>query len=314
MAVDHTAMKAGPLRATRVLSLLLSAASVLLCATLFADGADLEQPRQGSLESARARGPARVISLIPAVTEIIFALGAGESVVGVSSFDRYPPEVKTRTRVGGLVDPDFERILSLRPDLVIVYGSQVDLIARLDRAGVPMFKYEHAGLADVSTTIRSLGARLERGKEAAVLAGRLEYELSAVRKQVAGRPRPRTAVVFDREPGALRGIFASAGVGFMHDMLETAGGDDVFGDVKRQNVQATVEILLSRAPEVIVEVHGGDPWPADRIARERNVWNALTSVPAVRTGRVHILVDDRLSIPGPRVAEGARLLAGVLHR
>ena len=109
---------------------------------------------------AAAQRPQRIISLVPAVTEMLFALGVGDRVVAVSSFDTYPPEVQKLQRVGALLDPDLERILSLRPDLVAVYGSQADLREQLGRAGVPMFIYAHAGLADVTTTIRSLGDRV----------------------------------------------------------------------------------------------------------------------------------------------------------
>ena len=82
--------------------------------------------------------PTRIISLVPSVTEMLFAIGAGDRVVGVSNFDHYPPEVEKRTKVGGLLDPDFERILSLRPDLVIVYGTQSGLLERLGRARLPV--------------------------------------------------------------------------------------------------------------------------------------------------------------------------------
>jgi len=244
---------------------------------------------------------------------MLFAMGAGNEVVGVSSFDKYPPEVKSRPKVGALIDPDFERILSLKPDLVVVYGSQTDLIARLDRARVPMFLYKHAGLADITVTIRQLGRRIERTAEAEALAARIERDLDTIRRSVAGKARPRTVLLFDREPGSLRGIFASGGIGFMHDMLVVAGGQDVFDDVKRQSVQATAELLLARAPEVIVEVQAWADWPADRVDRERAVWQGLPSVPAVRNGRVHFVFDDRLAIPGPRVAEAVRVLADVIH-
>ena len=257
--------------------------------------------------------PSRLISLVPAVTEIVFALGAGNSVVGVSSFDRYPPEVRALPRVGALVDPDFERILSLKPDLVFVYGTQSDLIARLERARVPIFRYEHAGLADVTTTIRAIGDRIQKSDAAKALATRIDRDLDEVRKRVAGRPRPRTAIVFEREPGTLRGIFASAGIGFMHDLLDVAGGADVFGDIKRQSVQASAELMLARSPEVIIEVYGEAQWSKDRLAGELKVWAGLPGIPAVRNNRVHILVDDRLAVPGPRVAEAARLLANLIH-
>jgi iron complex transport system substrate-binding protein len=255
----------------------------------------------------------RVISLVPAVTEMLFAIGAGDQVVGVSSFDRFPPEVASKPRVGALVDPDFERIISLRPDLVIVYHTQTDLMSRLERLHIPMFRYEHAGLADITRTIRAIGDRTGRTTRAGALANTVERDLDAIRRRVAGQPRPRTALLFGREAGTLRSIYASAGVGFLHDMLETAGGDDVFGDVKRESLQVTTEVLLARAPDVIVETRSAEGWTPARLARERSVWSALPSLPAVRRGRVYILADDRFEIPGPRVAESVRLIADVLH-
>jgi iron complex transport system substrate-binding protein len=262
---------------------------------------------------AAQTSPRRIVSLVPSMTEVLFAIGAGDTVVGVSSYDRFPPEVMSRPHVGALLDPDFERILSLKPDLVIVYATQSDLIGRLRRAGIPTFVSKHAGLADVTASINQLGARVGRLEHAAKVAAAIDRDLDDIRQRVAGRPRPKTALIFGREPGALRAIYASGGVGFMHDMLTLAGGADVFADVKRENLQVTAEVLLARAPEVIIEAHPANNWTADRIAKEQAVWNGLPALPAVRTKRVYVLADDRLSAPGPRVAEGARLLARTLH-
>lgn len=266
-----------------------------------------------SREPSQVSAATRVVSLVPAVTEMIYAMGAGERVVGVSSYDRFPPEVASKPRVGALVDPDFERILSLRPDLVIVYVSQTDLIARLGRAQLPVFSYRHTGLPDVTATIRQVGRRVGHASQADDLAARIERDLDAVRRSVAGRPRPRTALIFAREEGSLRGIYASGGIGFMHDLLETAGGTDVFTDIKRESLQATTEILLARAPDVILEVRPAANWTAEKLAAERAVWRTLSSLPAVRSGRVYLVADDRLSIPGPRLAEAAKMIAQVLH-
>jgi iron complex transport system substrate-binding protein len=255
----------------------------------------------------------RIVSLVPAVTEMLFAMGAGDAVAGISSYDRYPPEALTRPKVGGLIDPDFERILSLRPDLVITYGTQSELIDRLRRANIGIYNYEHAGLADITATLRSLGQRIGRRAEAERLAASLEQHLADVRARVAGRPRPRTALIIGRELGTLRGVHASAGVGFLHDLLETAGGIDVFDDVKRQSLQVSTEVLLARAPEVILELHPPEGWTPEKIARERAVWQQLPSLPAVRRGRIHILTDHRLIVPGPRVGDAARMIADLLH-
>ena len=286
---------------------------VVFVASLLVVGVGLAARTLGPSDP-RTLGPSRIISLVPAVTEMLFAIGAGNEVVGVSSYDTYPPEVKSRAKVGALIDPDVERILSLKPDLVVVYASQTELMTRLDRVRIPTFRYEHAGLADITSTIRSLGQRLERSAQAEAVASRIERDLEAIRRSVAGKRRPRIALLFEREPGTLRNIYASGGIGFMHDMLDAAGGEDVFADVERQSVQATAELLLTRAPDIIVEVHTFDRWSEDRIARERDVWKALPSLPAVRSGRIYVLQDERLAIPGPRVAEAVKLLADVLHQ
>lgn len=256
--------------------------------------------------------PSRVISLIPAVTEVLFAIGAGDQVVGVSSFDTYPPEAAKKTRVGALLNPDFERILSLKPDLVVVYVSQTDLIARLERVGVPTFVYRHAGLADVSTTISSLGQRVGRATESARLARDVQTNLEGVRRSVTGRPRPRVALIFGRDAGTLRNMFVSAGVGFLHDLVETAGGQNAFADVKRESMQVSSEAMLARAPEVIIETHQSS-WDRSATAREQAVWRTLPALPAVRMNRVYMVADDRLFIPGPRVVDAARILAGIIH-
>ena len=261
---------------------------------------------------AQPARPSRIISLIPAVTEMLFAIGAGGQVVGVSSFDTFPAEATTKTRVGALLNPDFERILSLKPDLVVVYISQNDLIARLQRVGIPTFIYSHAGLADVGRTISSIGERVGRVPEASRLVRDIDASLEAVRRSVAGRPRPRVALIFGREAGTLRNRFVSAGLGFLHDLVETAGGQDAFADVKRESIQVSAEAMLARAPEVIIEAHQSN-WDASAMVREQAVWRTLPALPAVRTNRVHIVADDRLFIPGPRVVDAARILAGIVH-
>jgi cobalamin transport system substrate-binding protein len=264
--------------------------------------------------SARAQnGPRRIVSLVPATTEMLFAMGASDRVAGVSDYDRFPPEVEKITRVGGLLDPNLERILALRPDLVIVYETQADLKRQLDRAGVPVYDYVHRGLPDITETIRTIGRRIGAPAAADAEAGRIERQLAEMRARVAGRKRPKTLLVFGRDPGALRHIDASGGYGFLHDLLELAGGDDALADLKRQSVQMSSEMVLARAPEVIIELHYGTSLAANRTEAERRVWNALPSVPAVRNNRVYLLSGDEFVVPGPRIVLAAERFARTLH-
>lgn len=263
--------------------------------------------------AAQTVGASRVVSLVPSVTEMLFAIGAGSRVVGVSSFDRYPPEARMRPAVGALMDPDLERIIMLKPDLVVAYGSQAELLDRLGRLSVPVYVYRHAGLSDITTTLREVGARVGYRDQAVTLADQIDRDLSAIRTSVANRPRPLTALVFGREPNSLRGIYASGGIGFLHDMLVLAGGRNVFEDVARENLQASSEQLLARAPEVILEVRSTPGWTAGRIQEEKRTWNVLPALPAVKSARIYILADEMLTIPGPRVAAAAARFADTLH-
>jgi iron complex transport system substrate-binding protein len=263
--------------------------------------------------SLSAQAPQRIVSLVPAVTEMLFAIGAGPQVVAVSSYDQDPPEVKALPRVGALLDPDVERILSLRPDLVVTYGSQVDLRSQLERAHVPVFDYRHGGLAAITETMRALGVRTGHAAQAETTARNMESRLGTIRARTSGRPRRRTLLVFGRERGALRNIYASGGRGFLHDMLVAAGGANVFADVDRESVQATTEQILARAPEVILEVRSADVLSADEAAREAATWAPLASVPAVRQKRVVVLTGKGLTVPGPRVADVVERMADALR-
>jgi iron complex transport system substrate-binding protein len=130
---------------------------------------------------------------------------------------------------------------------------------------------------------------------------------------VASARRPRTLLVFGREAGTLRAIYVSGGRGFLHDMLEAAGGENVYRDVQTEAVQASSEMILSRAPEVIIELRSLDVPTAAERTREMEAWRALSSVPAVRTGRLYLLAGKSLNVPGPLVADGVEQMARVLH-
>jgi iron complex transport system substrate-binding protein len=233
--------------------------------------------------------------------------------VGVSSYDNFSPEVRALPRVGALLDPDTERILSLRPDLVIVYGSQAGQQAQFERAGIRTFSYRHGGVSTVLETIHDAGSATGHTAAADRLVAGIRSRLDAVRARVKGRPRPRVLLVFERQPETLRGIYVSGGTGFLHDMLEIAGGQNVFADIARESVQPSQETLLARGPEVIIEVRTSGLIEAREVAGERAVWSALPALPAVRTRRVHFLSGPHFVVPGPRVAEATEAFARVLH-
>lgn len=263
--------------------------------------------------SGQSQPPHRIVSLVPSLTETLFAIGAGKDVVGVDSFASYPPEVTKLPRVGALLDPDVERILSLRPDLVITYGSQGTLEAQLARAKIRTFSYRHGGIRAVLESIRGLGGASGHAREADALVARITAQMNALRERVKGRSRPRTLLVIDRQPGALREIYVSGGIGFLHDMLDAAGGDNVFADSKTESVQPSTETLLARSPQVILEVRAEGLIKPSATESERGVWSTLAAIPAVRGNRIYFLSGSHLVVPGPRLVQGAEEFARVLH-
>jgi len=263
---------------------------------------------------ARATGPpARIVSLVPALTEMLFDIGAGPQVVAVSRYDTFPAAVDNLPDVGGLLDPDYERILRLAPDLVLTYGSQSELERRLRVGGIRFYSYRHSGLTGTLKTMRDLGEITGRDTAAKEAVARLQAQLDAIRLRVRGLKRPRTLLVFGREAGTFQQMYASGGIGFEQEILELAGGANVFADVRRESVQPSIEMLLARAPDVIVELHGRPAPPDSIIASERALWSRLASIPAVKAGRVHLLYGEFLSIPGPRLGATAEAVARAVH-
>lgn len=260
--------------------------------------------------AARQAPAARVVSLVPAATQVLHAIGALDRLVGVSSYDRWPPEIERLPRVGALLDPNLEAILALRPDLVITDPAQEALQQQLATASIDSYVYATADLADIEAHMRSLGALLgisEQGREAAT---RLRAELDAVAGLAGSEPVP-AMLVFGRRPGGFAELWVNGGVGFLHELVELAGGRNLYADMERQSARAGLETVLARVPEVVIELRLGEDPAALDLAAIRAEWRTL---PGFAHARVTVLTDSWLVIPGPRVAEAARAFAAAIRR
>jgi iron complex transport system substrate-binding protein len=258
--------------------------------------------RSGAPETAGVR---RVVTLTPSHTEIAFALGRGDRVVGVSDWCAYPPDATKKPRVGGLVDPNLERILALRPDLVVLDSDPVGLGTRLRDAGVRTLVLRSESLADLDRAIDRLGEALGARGAAGRLRRSVARDLEAVKSRVRGLPRPKVLVVADRRPGHVVDVYAVGKKSFLSELIETAGGTNVLADVDHGAVALSTESLLAEAPDVIFD--------ATRDPAGTSPWRALGTIPAVRTGRIHDFSDPAFTIPGPRVGRAAERLARQLH-
>jgi iron complex transport system substrate-binding protein len=256
-------------------------------------------------------GPLRIVSLAPSLTEIVFALGRGDWLQAVTDFCDYPPPARVKPRVGGPTTPDLERIVQMRPDLVLATteGNPRDVVARLDQVSIPVFVVKPDGYAGVLASIRVLGDVLGAGREAADVVRSLEARAAAVRRKVRGRPRVRTLLLVWADP-----LIAVAPTTVVGDLLEMAGGENIIRERAVQYPRLGWEEVVGRAPEVILVA---DHRESDRAPREEALsnapWNRWPNIPAVRAGRVVLLPADPLLRPGPRVADGLERVARAIH-
>lgn len=251
-----------------------------------------------------ARGRAsRVVSLSPSVTEVLFALGAGPSVVGVSRYDDWPPEALRLPRVGGSLDPSFEALVALRPDAVVSAQrpAQAELPARLEALGIRVLLLRIESLQELDAAIDRFAALVGREAQAPALRASITREVASARALAQGRTPPRTLVLVGASP-----LIAAGPGSFLDELLVLAGGRNVLTSPTRWPALSH-ESLLALAPEVILDLSSMDG------AADRSPWRTDSAVPAVRAGRVHRLEDPVLLRPGPRIGRALGRLVRALY-
>lgn len=260
------------------------------------------------LRAGENKVPERIVSLTPSMTEILFSLGLGERVVGVTSYCDYPPEALEKPKVGSWAQPDLERIVAQSPDLVVSSTNIVSerFLKRLDELGIPIFQSEVETLGDTYRTILQLATVTgveERGKE---LVRRIREDLHEVRSRVQGLPRVKVAFVVGH-----RDLVVVGGGSFLDELLRIAGGENIAGSLREAYAKYSYERIIEAQPAVIIDTAMGSE---ERTQTEvLSLWSKWPSIPAVQHKRIYGMETGIVLKPGPRVAETARALAPLLH-
>jgi iron complex transport system substrate-binding protein len=271
----------------------------------------------GPEEGAVPHGPGyrhdRIICMSPAVSEIVFAVGAGPRVIGVSQHTKWPPEAMGLRRCGGFFDPNFEVILKLQPDLIIAQGEAADMRQFTRANGIDLELLALTDLESIFTEADRLGKLLQLEEQAGELVGGLRARMDAVRERVRGKRPVRALLVTGREPDSLSNISTVGPRTFLHDLIEAAGGLNTFADLPIDYGVVNKETLLARKPEVIVELQGMDSAETPDVDAVLALWQDLPTLPAVRDRRVYVIDASYALIPGPRVVDLAETLADFFH-
>jgi iron complex transport system substrate-binding protein len=255
------------------------------------------------------RTPRKIVSMAPSNTEILFALGLGERVVGVTNFCNYPPEATGVAKVGDAWAPDYEKIVSLQPDLVLAVGTAAsELVKGLEGYGLKVLVLQADTVDKVAADVELVGQVTGVAKAAKRLAADILARLAAVEQKTSGiasADRPSVFWILDNSGNVLWTVGPGS---FVHDVILQAGGRNVAESTGQAYSQFSLEGLLEADPDVII-IPVLDPSVPTALAGLPG-WADLT---AVKNGRVYQVDPDIVSRPGPRIAEAVEKVAALLH-
>ncbi|MCI0477847.1 MAG: cobalamin-binding protein [Anaerolineales bacterium] len=250
--------------------------------------------------------PARIVSLAPSNTEVLYALGLGARVVGVTQYCNYPPEAKEKPTVGGFSKIDLEKVVGLAPDLILATNlHNKTVVPELEKRGLVVAVVEPKNVNDVLAKIAFVGKLTGASESAAKLTAQLKSRIDAVTTKVATvKDKPRVFYEIDKS------LYTPGPGSFIDDLLTKAGGVNIAADAKSSYAQLSSEAILAKDPQIILlgdMLFGESP----ESVKARPGW---TNITAVKTGRiVPITNEDVVARPGPRVVEGLEMIARALH-
>lgn len=244
--------------------------------------------------------PQRIVSLRPNLTEILFALGAGNRVVGDTDYCIWPEAAKQLPKIGSYLFPDLERIMALQPDLVVTNkeSSTARFVATLKQAGIPVLVMETRHVKDIYQTIATLGKLLDLEQSATALQERIQETFTRVQNTIKNQKAKTALIVIQRRP-----IIIAGRNSYFNEILEAAGARNAAADLKVPYPQISMEEVIAWQPDVILDID-----PNSSVTS----WAAFANIPAVHDKQVYLL-SPNLFRPGPRIGQAAEMIAHALY-
>ena len=277
---------------------------IILFALCLALLAACQQPVAPMAESHADAG-SRIVSLVPSFTETIFAVGAQERLVGVSSYCDYPPEARAMPRAGGFFDPNYEAIVALKPNLVLVSDYRGETSERLAAFKITVRAFPHNTVAEVLASICEVSALAGKPEEGKALADGIVARLDAARAATKDLPRERVLLSVGRDlsDSSMKEVYASGPVGFLNEILEAAGGVNALPPGQVDYPVLTAEGIITLKPDRVFEILDGDSQKQVDDGSVMKAWASLPHFDLDETGRVTVFCNDYAGIPGPRIAK-----------
>lgn len=260
--------------------------------------------------------PRRIVSTTPSITEMLFALGLGNRVVGVTTYCHYPKQARSIAKIGTYIQPNIEVILSLRPDLVIIQENPIRLAEKLRGVHLKVLELKHTTISDIYSSITAIGRAAGVPRRARKLNESIQSKLDRIRRRTAPLPRVSVMFVISRIPGTLEGLMVVGKASYLNKLIAVAGGVNVFRDAPTPYPKVSLEEVLARNPDVIIDM--GEMADTGGVTEEHKrrvvkLWRRYPNLRAVRRGTIYVVASDVFVVPGPRMVEAARRFARLLH-
>ncbi len=251
--------------------------------------------------------PRKIVSLAPSITEILFSLGLSEEIAGVTDFCDFPEAALKKPRIGGFVNPDIEKIVSLKPDLVIAIrdGNRLESVRRLDDLGISVYWCDPKGFDGVIGSVRHLGEVAGRQGESKRIAEEMIRKKETIVSATRALPRPRVFFQMGDNP------VVTVGRGTLADeLIRLAGGRSISEDEAFAYPVYSIETIIAKAPEIIIMSSMESTRNYSRLVKRWQQWQTL---PAVKKNAIHVVDSNLVDRPTPRIVEGLGILAGIIH-
>jgi iron complex transport system substrate-binding protein len=257
----------------------------------------------------------RIICLSPGLTETAFALGLGDRVVGVTRYCLYPLEAQERPDIGGFLDPNYEAIVALRPDVVLVTPYQQELARDLQRLGVTICTVTQDSLKDILESYAQIGALCDCQEEATALADTLKSCLAHVAASPTNDKHPRVLMTTGRDvrSGTLNEVYAVGRGTFLDEIITLLGGENIAPGNLLEYPSLSAEGILRLDPDILIELVADQEYDQELEATALAAWNTLPNFRVAQEKRIHVLFGNYLTIPGPRVVLTLEALARCLR-
>ncbi len=255
----------------------------------------------------------RIITLSPTITEYVYTLGRGDDIIAVGDFCNFPADTRNKIKIGHLITPNFEKILTLKPDCIIIQGKNRKLGQFCRRHRIRFIRLRFDDLNAIYESISLLGDALSGPDAAANLVKNMRSALDDVRSAAAQRRRVKTFICVNRSKSGIHDISTINSNGFLGQLVSIAGGENICSDLGRDYSLVSREFIIREMPEIIIEFRPGEQLGDSNLGELIEDWQSLATTPAVTNQRIYIFTDDFFLVPGPRVPLVAERLFGLIH-